>query len=136
MKTNKPSRRSNRAFTLLEMTVAILVMLTLIKLGFTGSQKMNEWKMGRAASEELRVVYSAQRMYLADNPTTPVSSLTSAMLLPYMQGNVTVMPTIKPIKGTALQILVNVSPPIINSGNGSAYDPSGSSTDSLWDVGE
>lgn len=97
---------------------------------------MDEWKLGRAASETLRSVYSAQRMYLADNPTVSVGSLTSELVLPYMTNNTVVMPTVTSLLKTNLPIIVNVSPPIINAGSGVAYDPSGSNRDSLWDVGE
>lgn len=136
MRTPHPLRNSAWGFTLLEMTVVILVLLSLVNIGFFTSKKMDEWKLGRTASETLRTVYSAQRMYLADNPTTAVSALTPTLILPYMPGNVTVMPTVKSLTGTTLGILVNVSPPVINAGSGTIYDPSGSNRDSLWDVGE
>ena len=136
MKSPRLSHRSPRAFTLLEMTIVIMVLLALVKLGLFTSTKMDEWKLGRAASETLRSVYSAQRMYLADNPTVAVGSITTTLLLPYLPNNQTVMPTVKSLTGTNLSIIVNVSPPIINNGSGVAYDPSGSTKDSLWDVGE
>ena len=75
-------------------------------------------------------------MYLADNPTVSVASLTPALVLPYLPNNVTVMPTVKSLTGANLGIIVTVSPPVINAGSGTAYDPSGSNNDSLWDVGE
>jgi prepilin-type N-terminal cleavage/methylation domain-containing protein len=136
MKTQRLSRQSQKAFTLLEMTIVIMVLLALVKIGLFSSSKMDQWKLGRTASETLRQVYSAQRMYLADNPTVSVSELTSALILPYMPGNITVMPTVTSLVGTNLTILVNVSPPVINAGSGVTYDPSGSNRDSLWDVGE
>jgi hypothetical protein len=122
------------------MTVVILVLLTLMGVGLYSSTKMNEWKLGRNASETLRGVYSAQRMFLADNPAVAPAAITEALILPYMAGNpsgtLTTLPTVKSLTGTALGILVNVSPPVINAGSGVAYDPSGSNRDSLWDVGE
>lgn len=136
MKTSRLCHKSKNAFTLLEMTIVIMVLLALVKIGLFSSSKMDEWKLGRAAAESLRSVYAAQRMYLADNPTVAVSGLTSTLILPYMPNNVTVMPTVKSLTGTSLSITVNVSPPIINNGSGVAYDPSGSTTDSLWDVGQ
>ena len=75
-------------------------------------------------------------MYLADNPTASVSTLTSTLLIPYLPNQATSMPTVKSLTGANLSILVNVSPPVINAGSGTTYDPSGSSKDSLWDVGE
>jgi type II secretory pathway pseudopilin PulG len=136
MKTPRLSRQLPKAFTLLEMTIVIMMLLALVKVGLFTSSKMDEWKLGRAASETLRSVYSAQRMYLADNPTVSVGSLTSELVLPYMTNNTVVMPTVTSLLKTNLPIIVNVSPPIINAGSGVAYDPSGSNRDSLWDVGE
>ena len=140
MKTSRSPRHANRAFTLLEMTIVIMVLLALVKIGLFSSTKMNEWKRGRAASETLRGVYAAQRMLLADNPTMAPTAITSALVLPYMANNAggtpVALPTVKSLTGTSLGILVSVSPPVINAGSGVAYDPSGSNTDSLWDVGE
>lgn len=136
MKTPRLPRPSKSGFTLLEMTIVIMVLLALVKIGLFTSSKMDEWKLGRAASETLRSVYSAQRMYLADNPTVAVANITTALVIPYLPNNVTVMPTVKSMTGANLSILVNVSPPVINVGTGVTYDPSGSNTDSLWDVGE
>jgi type II secretory pathway pseudopilin PulG len=123
-------------FTLLEMTIVIMVLIALISTGLVVNRKMDEWKLGRAAGETLRQVYSAQRMFLGDNPTRLVSSITNTDIVPYLPGNATAMPTVKALTGSQLQISVNVSPPVINSGNGVAYDPSGDNRDSLWDVGE
>lgn len=136
MKPPYLSRKSQKAFTLLEMTVVILVLLSLIKIGLFTFSKMDEWRLGREASETLRSVYSAQRMYLADNPTASVSEITSTLLLPYLPNHATVMPTVTSLTGATLSLLINVSPPTINAGSGVAYDPSGSTHDSLWDVGE
>ena len=136
MKTPRQSLSASRAMTLLEMTIVILVMLTLIGIGFFSSAKMGEWKLGRLAGETLRSVHSAQRMFLADNPTTLVSNITASKLIPYLPNNATAMPTVESLKGASLGIIVNVSPPVINAGSGVVYDPSGSNTDSLWDVGE
>ncbi len=125
-----------KGFTLLEMTLVILMLLIMIKTGFLVSSKMDEWKLGRDAGETLRTVYSAQRMYLADNPTVAVNAITSAVIIPYLPNNAATIPTVKSLAKTQLSILVNVSPPVINAGSGVTYDPSGSNKDSLWDVGE
>ena len=143
MNSPRLSRRAYRAFTLLEMTIVIMVLLALMKIGLFTSSKMDEWKLGRAASETLRSVYAAQRMLLADNPTMAPTAITDALVLPYMANNAgappLVMPTVKSLTGANLAILVNVSPPVINAGGGVIYDPSATPpnyTDSLWDVGE
>ena len=136
MKTPRLSARTRRAFTLLEMTIVILVLITLLSTGLFVSKKVDEWKLGRQAAESLRSVYSAQRMYLADNPTASVSSLTSALLIPYLPNQATSIPTVKSLVGTTLTIIITVMPPVVNAGSGTTYDPSGNSKDSLWDVGE
>ncbi len=125
-----------KAFTLTEMTIVIVVLLVLMRSGFFVYSKMNDWKLGRDAAESLRTVYTAQRLYLADNPTALVSSLTPALLIPYMPNDAVAIPTVKSLTGATLSIIVNVYPPVINAGTGSTYDPSGSNVDSLWDVGE
>jgi type II secretory pathway pseudopilin PulG len=135
MKTPRRCPTSQKAFTLLEMTVVIMMILAMVKTGLYVSNKMNEWQLGRTASETLRTVYAAQRMYLADNPTASVSAITSTVIIPYLPNNATSMPTVKSLTGATLSILVSQSPPVVVSGT-STYDPSGSSTDSLWDVGE
>lgn len=136
MKIPRPFTSARSAFTLLEMSIVIMVLLALISTGLFVSGKMDEWKLGRAAGETLRQVYTAQRMFLADNPTRLVSSLTPADVIPYLPGNATALPTVKALDGSNLSILVNVSPPVIDAGSGVPYDPSGDNRDSLWDVGE
>ena len=136
MRTSPRSKSRRSAFTLLEMTVVIMVLLALIKVGLFASSALDKYKLGRIASESLRSVYTAQRMYLADNPTASVTSLTSTLLIPYMPNGATTIPTVKSLTGATLNVIVNVSPPVINAGSGVTYDPSGSNQDSLWDVGE
>ncbi|MEO8613662.1 MAG: type II secretion system protein [Luteolibacter sp.] len=126
----------HKAFTLTEMTIVIVVLLVLMKSGFFVFSKMSDWKLGRDAAETLRTVYTAQRLYLADNPTALVTNLTSALLIPYLPNDAVAIPTVKSLTGATLSINVNVYPPVIASGTGSTYDPSGSNVDSLWDVGE
>jgi prepilin-type N-terminal cleavage/methylation domain-containing protein len=136
MKTTKLPTTPRRGFTLLEMTIVIMVLIALISTGLFVNTRMDEWKLGRAASESLRQVYTAQRMFLADNPTRLVSSIVATDVIPYLPGNLTALPTVQSLTGANLGILVNVSPPVINAGSGVPYDPSGDNRDSLWDVGE
>ncbi len=136
MKTSGQFTSTRMGFTLLEMTIVIMVLIALISTGLVVNRKMDEWKLGRAASETLRQVHSAQRMFLGENPTRLVSSLTHEDIIPYLPGNATAMPTVKSLTGAQLPILVNVSPPVINAGSGVPYDPSGDNRDQLWDVGE
>ena len=136
MNTGCSKIRRPGAFTLLEMTIVIMVLLALISTGLFVNNKMYELKLGKQTGETLRTVYAAQRMYLADNPTAAVSSITNTKIIPYLPNQATTMPKVTSLVGTQLNILVNVSPPVINGGSGVTYDPSGSSNDSLWDVGE
>jgi len=138
MKTFRPSlsRFQAQAFTLLEMTIVIMVLLALIGSGLMVSGSIKTWQRGREASETLRTVYTAQRIYLSDNPTVAVTALTDVLLLPYMANQPATMPTVKSLTDTTLTIKVTQFPPVINNGSGGTYDPSGNSKDSLWDVGE
>lgn len=122
--------------TLLEMTIVMMVMLGLVGVGMYSSKGLGNWKLGRTAGETLRTVHTAQRMYLADNPTVLVANITAANVISYLPNSATTMPTVKSLTGATLTILVDQSPPVVNNGSGVRYDPSGSTTDSLWDVGE
>jgi len=130
-----PSAFRRQGFTLLEMSIVIMILLSLMGSGLFVYKKMDEWKLGRTASETLRQVYSAQRMFLADNPTRTVNSITATDVVPYLPGGGTALPTVKSLTGSDIGIRVDVSPPVFGSGS-ETYDPSGSNKDSLWDVGE
>lgn len=121
---------------MIEMTVVLLIVLALVSAGLFVTPTIQAWQLGRNAGETLRLVYAAQRAYLADNPTVAVSSITAANLIPYLPNNASSMPTVTSLTGTTLSIIVNVSPPVVNAGNGTTYDPSGSPNDGLWDVGQ
>jgi len=143
MKSRVHGQLSQRGFTLLEMTMVISVMLLLITIGLKSSNAFKNYKVAREASDILRTVYVAQRTYLADNPTTAMSAITPALLLPYVQNGPAVFPTGRSLTGQNLNIFVGVSPPyftttavVSGTTQPSRYDPSGSNTDSLWDVGE
>ena len=127
---------ARRGVTLVEMAIVIGILLTMVGSGFYIGAQIGDWRRGRSAAESLRTVYAAQRMYLADHPTTPVSSLTPELLIPYLPAGATKMPTVLSLDGAELAILVTVSPPVVNDGGGKAYDPSGKSNDGLWDIGK
>ena len=140
----KPARSANPArggFTLIELSVVIFILIALLSMGFGMSKAIDTWKKGKEASETLRSVYTAQRLYLADHPTTALSTLTHTLVAPYIpNGNGTTVPTTPSLTNATLYARVNVSPPYwtttAGGTSGSAYDPSGSTTDSLWDVGQ
>jgi type II secretory pathway pseudopilin PulG len=136
MKTNYPLKHRTSGLTLLEMTIVIMVLLSLIGLSMKSFGNIGAYKKGRAASEVLRAVYTAQKMYLADNPTAPLASLTPALIIPYLPNAPGVMPTAESLEGAQLPVDVAVSPPKLTGGVAGYYDPSGSPIDSLWDVGK
>lgn len=136
MNTHGSPRTRHAGVTLIEMTLVIFLLIALMSTGMFFSGRIADWRAGREASETLRAVYAAQRLYLSDNPTTTVSSLTEALLLPYLPNRPATFPTITSLTNSTLTVRVNVSPPTINNGSGGSYDPSGNTRDSLWDVGE
>jgi type II secretory pathway pseudopilin PulG len=123
-----------RGMTLIEITIVLCVLMALIGTGLYVGGSIKTWRAGRSAAEALRSVHTAQRMFLADNPTVPVANITAQQIIPYLPDRAVALPTISPLKGAALTIRVNSVPPVLLQG-GSVYDPSGSATDNLWDVG-
>ena len=125
--------RSTRGTTLVELSVTIGVIVLLAGIVSISVQPFMAYRDGRAAGEALRAVKAAQLMYLADNPATPVNSLTQTILLPYMPNGA--WPTLPKVGTQTPTINCTVFPPVAVLGGGT-YDPSGSSTDGLWDVGK
>jgi prepilin-type N-terminal cleavage/methylation domain-containing protein len=124
--------RARGGFTLVEMSVTIAMILVLVGGASLGSQPYLAYRDGRASGEMLRAVKAAQLMYLSDYPSTPVTSLTQALILPYMPHGT--WPTLPLVNGVAPTINCAVFPPVAVLG-GAPYDPSGSLTDDLWDAG-
>jgi prepilin-type N-terminal cleavage/methylation domain-containing protein len=119
--------------TLIELSVTIAVILILAGIVTISVKPFVAYRDGTAAGEMLRSVKAAQLMYLADNPATLITALTEANLLPYVpQGK---WPTLPSVNGQTPTINFNVFPPVAVL-NGSNYDPSGSTSDGLWDVGK
>ncbi len=134
MKVQQRPKRTKLGLTLLEMTIVIMVLLALVSTGFFANKKVDEWKIGRTASETLRQVHTAQRMFLADNPTHPVADIVDADIIPYLSGEVTALPTVKSLNGKTLIIKLTVSPPVVVDDSGTTYDPSGDPNDGVWDI--
>jgi prepilin-type N-terminal cleavage/methylation domain-containing protein len=122
-----------RGFTLVEMTVVIAVILVLVGVASLAVKPYFAFRDGRAAGEALRAVKAAQLMYLSDNPSTAVTGLTQALLLPYMP-NAT-WPTLPMVGTVQPTISCTVFPPVAVLGAINPYDPSATTTDGLWDVG-
>jgi prepilin-type N-terminal cleavage/methylation domain-containing protein len=125
--------RSNRGTTLVELSVTISVIVILAAIVSLSVQPFIAYRDGRAAGEALRSVKAAQLLYLADHPATPVNTLTQALLLPYMPNGA--WPTLPKVGTQTPTINCTVFPPVATLGGGT-YDPSGSPTDGLWDVGQ
>jgi len=143
-KCRLPLKNLKYGVTLIEMTVVILVLLTLIAASISAITGYNEFRDGTEAAQALRNVYNAQRTYLSENPTVPVDNLTDALILPYLSetatnvdGNI-VIPTIE-VDGEIYGPDVTVIPPVFTLGGaagGEVFDPSDSPNDGLWDVGQ
>ena len=125
--------RAKGGFTLVEMSVTIAMILVLVGGASLGVQPYLAYRDGRASGEMLRAVKAAQLMYLSDYPSTPVTSLTQALILPYMPHGT--WPTLPLVNGVAPTINCAVFPPVAVLG-GTTYDPSGAANDGLWDAGQ
>jgi len=129
-------KRSTRGTTLIELSITIGVLILLASIVSLGVGPYIAFRDGRASGEMLRSVKAAQLMYLADNPSTPIASLNSTLLTPYMpNGTWPTLPTVTGKGKGVPTINCAVFPPVATFG-GTAYDPSGSPTDGLWDVGQ
>lgn len=107
--------------TLVELTVVILIILGLLSFSTLSVEAYRDWGARRDIEESLRVIYVAQREYLADNPSSTLATVTPAVLAPYLSntsvavtddgaGNIE-FPVIEGLNGDALNINVGVSPP-------------------------
>jgi hypothetical protein len=103
-------------------------------IGF-GYSSVSEWKKGKEAALSLQAVYSAQRAYMADNPTADISVITSAQLTAYLPQGWSALPTFTGLQAEALTLNFTTMPPSLLSGS-TPYDPSPRTNDGLWDVGE
>lgn len=114
------------------MSVTIAIILVLVGGASLGIQPYLAYRDGRTSGEMLSAVKAAQLMYLSDYPSTPVTSLTKALILPYMPNGST-WPTLPLVNGVAPTINCAKFPPEAVLG-GTTYDPS-PPKDGLWDTG-
>jgi len=134
---NSPQKEFERGLTLIELTVVMAILLTLLAISVTTVRGYHRWQAENAGTALLRSVYNAQRTYLSENPTVPVASVTAANIFPYLSetvdaprdadGNVTALPIVT-FEEVDYNVLVNVSPPTFN------VDPSGDPNDGSWDL--
>ena len=129
-------KKRHAGVTLIELTVVIFVVLSLMGATMYFAGNIGDWNAGKKAATALREVYTAQRSYLADHPRTAVSSLEASYLIDYLPSGGATLPVVEDLDGNVLAFNVGVTPPVLTDAGGSVYDPSGSTTDSLWDVGE
>ncbi len=122
--------------TLIELTVVIFIILSIMGATMYFAGNIGEWNKGKKASAALREVYVAQRSCLADHPRKAVDSITTDDLIQYLPSGGSALPRVEDLNGNILTYDVTKSPPILTDASGGVYDPSGSSMDSLWDVGE
>jgi len=135
MNLHRPTqRRHEKGLSLVEMSLVIALMLGLATIVTYSISGVLDWKLGRDATEKLRAVYIAQKSFLADRPSKSFSTFTSAELIPYLPGNPGVMPSATAVNGQVLALNFTSLPPFYMVG-GQRYDPTGSQTDGIWDVG-
>jgi hypothetical protein len=105
-----------------------------VMIGF-GYNSVSSWRQGKDAGLSLQAVYASQRAYMADHPTVLISEVTAEQLTTYLPQGWTTLPSFIGMSGEVLTLKFSVMPPILLLGSNS-YDPSGKTTDGLWDVGE
>jgi type II secretory pathway pseudopilin PulG len=124
--------------TLAELAVVIAVLLLLASVVVMGVTPYMNYRNGRQAGEALRSVYAAQMNYLSDNPGADLTSLTpgdaASRIVSYLPNSAS-LPALPSVNGVTPQILSNRIPPVASLDGKNPYDPSGSTSDGLWDIG-
>lgn len=126
--------RDASGMTIIEISVTLALLMALASVVVFSAAGVSDWKLARTAGLELRSVYVAQKSYLADHPTSDISSVAASDLIPYLPQKLGSIPTVKSLEGNTLSIDFNEMPPVAKNG-GTTYDPSGDDLDGLWDVG-
>lgn len=129
--------RNSKGLTLLEMVMIMAILLVLSSIATFSIQAYRDWQAGLKAGEAVKAVYQAQRLYLADNPTTALSAITEPDITPYLPAGYNgAMPVVDGLDGENLGFIIDQSPPYLHDDTDNRYDPSGSTVDSLWDAGQ
>lgn len=124
-----------KGLTIIELSLVIALIMMLAAVFFGMVFPLSDWQKGKDAGLSLQAVYTAQKTYLADHPTQDIATVTAAQLIPYLPNNMVAIPTPESIAGVPLTIDFSLLPPVLRDG-GALYDPSGKSTDGLWDAGK
>lgn len=124
-----------KGVTLVELTAVIAMLLTIASIALYGVSSYKDWQVGLEAGEKIKSVYQAQRLYLSNYPTKTPADITLANIIKFMPNGATSLPVVTGLDGETLTIDFNTSPPVYKNG-GANYDPSTTTTDSLWDAGE
>lgn len=136
--SNKHKRlraKMKRGLTLIEMTVVIVILIVLVGMSMFAVNGYREWQVASEATQKLRMIYNAQRTYLAEHPTTDVADVEAADIIPYLSDSSAALPIAKDLDGNDLGVMIKESPPYFLDSNDQRYDPSGQPSDGLWDVG-
>jgi prepilin-type N-terminal cleavage/methylation domain-containing protein len=135
--TQSPDKNivQRKGVTLVEMSVVISVLVILVSATTFSVGAYRNWQAGLAAGEQLRAIHQAQKLYLADNPTEgPATFATNGAtkISPYLPtgaNNAGTLPVVLDADGVAMAVDITVVPPTV-------ADPSGNTSDGLWDVNE
>ena len=135
MVKNIQIRRFQAAFTLVEICLVIGLVIALTSFIGLSVIAVRDWQTGKSASLSLQAVYSAQRSFMADHPTTQIDAVSTSQLESYLPQGWSSMPVFIGLDDEALTLDHSVMPPRILN-NGSIYDPSGKNNDGIWDLGK
>ena len=134
---------NSKGVTLVELTLVIAVMITLISTVTLGVSAYRDWQHGLEGGEAIKAVYQAQRLYLADNPTTDPTDLVFTHIDPYFPNRLNAvdsgtagivrLPDVIDPDGAKGNFTVNFAlpTPIMHSHTDKTGD-----NDGLWDVGK
>ncbi|MEN3943759.1 type II secretion system protein [Prosthecobacter sp. SYSU 5D2] len=133
MKT-PPSHRLRSGFSLIEISLVIGLLLGLAAFATMNVTAVRDWQRGKDAAVSIQAVFSAQRAYMSDHPTADIADVSAAELQAYLPEGWSSIPTAISLTGETLNLNHTVMPPQWRLGS-TAYDPSGSGNDGLWDAG-
>lgn len=129
------ARRRQAGFSLVEISLVISLMLGLAAIVGFNIAAMQAWQAGKTASLNLQAVYAAQRSYMADHPSADMATVPKEQLQGYLPDGWSTFPVFVSLDYDALELDHTTMPPRLYL-SGTLYDPSDSTSDGLWDVGQ